>query len=237
LYDAFPLLGYTREFSFGPPKPDETPGPKKPKSPIDTLVDIGMGVRCATCDSADSRVIVLNDGRIRSHRLVVPRRNHDMPFSKLASGWALTEHADRLEWMLHLFDPSSPPRLGVNINAYSLIVEPFWERTPTKPGDALGYSVGIACGEAAGASAEGVWIAARRPTATGIAVGIVARLSVACSRRDVALVVGQQTFETELIATTTEFGPLQFATIDLRDIAPDTPVALTVAGIAARRGK
>ncbi|HEY3331895.1 MAG TPA: hypothetical protein VGK19_17825 [Capsulimonadaceae bacterium] len=239
LHDALPLVSYDREFHIGPAKPPDDKKPAKPKSPVEELIALGMGFRTATRrdgTSPDSRVFAIHKGVLRGIRPIGEIRGYASELFELEHGWILTEHRARREWMLHLCDPASPPRLGLNMSHYSLIVEPYWYSQPVKAGDSTGFSLAIAVGEAAGATAHGAWIAARRALPTGgVAVGIVARLRPDSDGRAAMVSLGGVDRECELSERVYNCGPVHGVVVEFPDASLDDELCINVDGIEERK--
>lgn len=238
LYYALPLLSYGREYPIGPAKPLEGDKPTSPKTPIDAVIDTGMGIRTSTRtdDSAPhaSKVLVVQDGALRTYRLARARRVHDAPLPKIEQGWILSEHASRSEWMLHLFDPISNPVLSIDLSPGYMVVEPYFDKLPLTAGESAGYSVGITAGEAAGASERGAWVAVKRRIEGGIAVGIVARLAPDAGNLTAQVQLGAILEVVPLKELATPFGTVHYAVVDFIGGGVDKAVHAQVAGIGQR---
>src|SRR5205823_10582802 len=80
----------------------------------------------------------------------------------MTGGWAMAEHPLRRECTLYLFDQTCQPYLATWLGDHTLTLEPSWPHLPMRPEESIGFAAAISAGEAAGAGAEGAWVACRR---------------------------------------------------------------------------
>jgi hypothetical protein len=142
---------------------------------------MGLGFRAAFAaerdGSAGSRVLC-GDGKALVVARPAPGGEH-MHFSywKMADGWAAMEHPRRRETTLYLFDKESAPHLTTWLGAGTITLEPDWPVGPVRPEQSVGYALALCAGEICGASADGVWVAARTTMpGGGVRCALVARL-------------------------------------------------------------
>lgn len=161
LLDEWPLLLMRREFSLHPKK-EEKKDEGEPKQPIDEMRLFQTSFRCAVQpDKKSSRVWCRADGETVPFSLARENEHQSFWHWKMEEGFALFEQAQRREWLLYFFNPDNAPHLGLWRGSHAATLEPFWAGVPLKPGQSIGFSLGLAAGESGGANELGAWVACR----------------------------------------------------------------------------
>lgn len=171
-HDTLPLITIQRELLFcDEEKDDKKDAEKKPSEPVDDMAAVSMQFRAAwRADGgpdSGSRVLAVENGRLRSIRCV--RENESVRYNtfRLFDGWVIAEHPHRCECMMYLFDGSQGPQIATSLNRNTITLEPSWMHVPVYPGKGCGYVIGLVAGEVCGAADTGAWVACRVPDNRG----------------------------------------------------------------------
>ncbi len=243
VFDDFPLMLLRRDYRFATPKkPEEDKNkPEAPKEPIDEINSVGLTFRAAWQDeskgSSGSRILCVDHGRLTAHRLMhyqeyVWPMNH-----KLTQGWVLVEHPLRRECCVYFFDQQSLPVLLSQRGRKSMTLEPVWARKFVRPGDCIGYTLGISVGELCGAGTAGAWVACRALLPDGsIRCAVIARVASGAAGGSAVFTLGGKRAEAPLEKVLAPgIGTIEDATHDFTGASMDDELDVTAAGIAARR--
>lgn len=246
LHDRFPLLTWERTYFKGKAKEPDEKDKAKPRAPIDDVLSLGCAFRLAwpverggEVGSGGSRILCADGERLAVIRPARSEEGGSFDEWRLDSGWTLTEHPARGDYMLTLFDAETPPHLDVFAGLRTLNMKPFWRARPLRPEGAIGCSFALTAGEQAGASARGAWVACRAMGESGgIRCAVVARLRDGGTGEEAVFTLGNETRRAPLETLFLPgIGPLQAAVADFDGADIDDALTVTCAGIAARRSE
>jgi hypothetical protein len=179
VFDDLPLVLMQRDVVLTKPAKKDDDDKHKASVPIDDVVKLTLSFRAVYSvepgPDCDSRVLSVDGGRLAAVSL---RETGDHLHGgwRPSGGWILTQHPQRRECSMHLFDPDNPPELGYWLGDHVMAVECHWPSRPARPDQGAGFTLALTAGEVCGASLAGAWVACRRPAADGgVACAIVGR--------------------------------------------------------------
>ncbi|MDO8585683.1 MAG: hypothetical protein Q7T82_01460 [Armatimonadota bacterium] len=242
-FDAFPLITLKREYHVHTLKKDEAKDKEKetaPKEPIDEAMPLKLVFRASwrveDNGKSGSRALCLDGEKLA---VIRTGQTQEIAFAgdwRMRQGWAIVEHPARREYTMYLFDDQAQPSLCVYHGPYGISLEPHWLPVVLKPGDSIGYTLGLTAGELCGASPAGAWVACRtRLSSGGVRCGVVARANA--GEENVTFKVGtaeRRMNLTKLLAP--GLGEVCCAVADFPDATMEDHFDAVVAGIEARRG-
>lgn len=244
LYDQLPLLLWRRDFSFhtGKKKEDDSKGKEEAvKEPIDELSPVSLGFRAAWIPerngSSGSRVLCADKDRVLTVRCAGIDDAIYAENWRMSQGWAMVEHPKRRDYSMYLFNEQDLPHLVTWLTADCFTLEPMWIHTIVKPGDSIGYTLGLAAGELCGASENGAWVACRTVlTGGGVRCAVIARVKSDLDNSSVEFRLGDQVREASLEKVLMPgLGRVSYALAEFAGARMEDEFDVTAAGIASRR--